>query len=656
MRKLLRKTTYTFLLLFFSLHSYAQNYVLKDSTIVDSLIQESMKAYYISPKDALPIAQQALYISNNINYINGKWQCYNALGNIHRVMGNTDSANYYAEKNIDFHFSLGSRYDSISAYIEYINLAGTFYKQGEILKGLDYCKTAMAYLDAVNDTHGMMSVRGQLSYLYLLCEDFETSRQYSNEQLDLIRSLTFYQAKARTASAYRNIGNTYLQEKEYEKSEIYLDSALNIFIEIKDTLDILITDNLYGELYVAMNEYEKALPHILNAKKLSSERRVIEPYAGSLFLLQRYYTHHNQIDSALYYGEKSLEMATQAGNSILLEFIYFDLADLYEKKGNKDKAIELLRKHITVSDSLRDESVYRALQTEIFEEELAKAEYDKLKAQTETKDKNKTIQELGILGTLSIIAIIIMLTLGFNLHKKRKQLHNANANLQKNNEVKNKLLAIISHDIRSPLASLYSVIKLSKSDGITPEEIKELVNKLEGKFNATLNLVDNLLYWTKNQINAITPEFTEFNINDVINNNIESITSVANDKGITIKANLADDNIVNADKNMIDIAIRNLVSNAIKFTKKGGEITLTTSQHKNKLKVAIIDTGVGMSEEKIHSLFNANNTSELGTNKEKGTGLGLLVSYEFIKSNNSQLFVSSSLGKGTTFYFELNHN
>jgi signal transduction histidine kinase len=247
-----------------------------------------------------------------------------------------------------------------------------------------------------------------------------------------------------------------------------------------------------------------------------------------------------------------------------------------------------------------------------------------------------------------------------NLLLKNQQLNDQQAILQKQklksdalNQLKDRLFSIISHDLRSPLNSLKSVLELIEQEDVSEVEFKELLPQINRNTHATVELLDNLLLWAKSQMHQVCVDKKSIDLSIITRKNIEFLALQAQAKQITIEARVQPGTLVFADEDMIALVVRNLISNAIKFTPQGGMITVETEQMIAFRRIAIKDTGVGMTAESLAQLFKAHNFSTRGTNNEKGTGLGLLLCQEFVEKNGGKIWAESIKGQGSTFYFLL---
>ncbi|RYE25681.1 MAG: sensor histidine kinase [Sphingobacteriaceae bacterium] len=241
-----------------------------------------------------------------------------------------------------------------------------------------------------------------------------------------------------------------------------------------------------------------------------------------------------------------------------------------------------------------------------------------------------------------------------NTYAKQKGLIEDKARLLKEvNEMKNKLFSIIAHDLRSPLASIQSYLEVISEFEIGTEEKKKMEQELLLKTKDTEQMLYNMLHWTAGQMDGIKVNLAEVNLKNTVLPVLQIIQASALEKGITIINLLPGTVTLNADKDMLQLIVRNLVNNAIKFTPPGGEITISQAFEGSFCKVMICDNGVGISDERQTAIFSLQTKSTYGTGQEKGTGLGLILCKEFVELQHGQIGFESQPGKGTTFYFTL---
>jgi len=242
-------------------------------------------------------------------------------------------------------------------------------------------------------------------------------------------------------------------------------------------------------------------------------------------------------------------------------------------------------------------------------------------------------------------------------NKEHEQKIKAQMNeLEEVNKTKDRFFSIIAHDLRNPFNSLLGITEnlVENYEDFSSEEIKEYLTLLLQSSQQGYNLLENLLNWSRSQTGKLKVSAKVLNVSELIDASVELMLNNAAAKNLKIINNVSFDILAFADENMITTVLRNLLSNAIKFTPQGGSIRFEATKQKKMIEICIADNGMGMTEETMASLFKLDVfTSTLGTNKETGTGLGIILCKEFIEKNNGKLWVESSLNNGTIFYFSI---
>lgn len=240
-----------------------------------------------------------------------------------------------------------------------------------------------------------------------------------------------------------------------------------------------------------------------------------------------------------------------------------------------------------------------------------------------------------------------------SLYEKLKQ---SEEDLKKSNEAKTKFISILAHDIKNPLGSFKNLTKLMRDDydDFSDEERKEIINKIYDSSDAIYELLENLLLWSKAQTGRITFSPENINLWSVVDKVFNLIKLSAELKKIELTNNVDSKLIVFADLSMLYTIIRNLVTNAIKFTPENGKVNVFNSENEYSHIISVQDTGIGILDTDINKLFKLDsNFRQLGTNNERGSGLGLILCKEFIEYHNGKIWVLSTFGKGSTFSFSL---
>ncbi|MDQ1772784.1 cyclic nucleotide-binding domain-containing protein [Labilibaculum sp. A4] len=235
------------------------------------------------------------------------------------------------------------------------------------------------------------------------------------------------------------------------------------------------------------------------------------------------------------------------------------------------------------------------------------------------------------------------------IEKQRKELESLNA-------TKDKFFSIIAHDLKNPFASLIgaSDLLVENADELSQEQVKTFSGIINKSARQAFRLLENLLTWSRMQTGAIAWKPKEIDLWDLVNEVVILHTGSAENKEINIEAVIDEDLRIPADPNMINTVVRNLVSNAIKFTPRGGSITVSSHVTPNKVEIWVTDTGIGIDSEGKKKLFRIDEQlMKSGTENETGTGLGLILCKEFIEMHNGNIWVESEPGKGSSFKFSL---
>lgn len=278
------------------------------------------------------------------------------------------------------------------------------------------------------------------------------------------------------------------------------------------------------------------------------------------------------------------------------------------------------------------------------------------------KKINKTIILIAIIFVVIVLTMLNIIASASNLKKEtisqlKISVEEKTEELTALNTSKNLFFSIIAHDLKGPFNSLigfsdvlYDQVKVSKNEGLL-----ESVEIIKNVSQNTFELLQNLLEWAQMQSGRLEFNRENIRIDQVINDVLKVLALQSKQKNITINVSIDQpDTLVYADKNMISTVLRNLISNAVKYSYKNSSIDVTCSVENHAVKISVADQGVGITKEALENLFKTKYAQKtLGTSGEKGTGIGLILSKDFIEKHNGSIWVESELGKGSTFIFTI---
>lgn len=278
------------------------------------------------------------------------------------------------------------------------------------------------------------------------------------------------------------------------------------------------------------------------------------------------------------------------------------------------------------------------------------------------------LEAISLMGTL-VLTFLSLYSIKFQVWKyqskireQRNQLETSRQNIEEQNkrlehlnQLKDKLFSIISHDLRVPLTGMQMMLESVKDDDKKLATLKQLLPELREEMRYTNNLFENLLNWSKLQLKETSISHQPVNISELSFKIAESLRSKAHEKGVVINTDISE-TYINADRDVLEIVLRNIISNAIKFTETDDSIAISGEWNKDAFTIKVSDTGRGMSEEAINKIQSNSFYTSPGTRNEKGTGLGLIICKDLIERCHGNLSIESSKGKGTTLSIMLPQN
>ncbi|MGV8878179.1 MAG: sensor histidine kinase [Sphingobacteriaceae bacterium] len=262
--------------------------------------------------------------------------------------------------------------------------------------------------------------------------------------------------------------------------------------------------------------------------------------------------------------------------------------------------------------------------------------------------------DAGFTYLFSVALILVVIRYLLNAYQSEKNAVSKKASdLENSNETKDKLLSIIAHDLKDPLFSIQGYLELLLEYNLDEKEKVIMEKELLDRTKNTTEMLSNLLVWAKSQMEGTKIDLISFYPNQALLNTLRISSIAAETKGITLHSQLDPDICLFGDKDMLQLVVRNLLMNAIKFTNVGGQINISSYRENDRNIITISDNGLGIPEEEQANVFSLKARSTFGTGKEKGIGLGLVLCKEFTELQGGKIWFESSVGKGTSFYISL---
>ena len=554
-----------------------------------------------------------------------------------------------------------------NAHFRYL-LGNSYHAQGRFSIAVENYLAALRYFEFAKVETGLLNAYTSLADVYSRQSNFSKAIEFNLKAIKLFEQR---KDRFRLLSSYEQVGLWYARQGQVKKAQDAYKKALNLYKELGNKAGIAATYINMGDLSYELNAYPLAIEQYSFANNLSNDLKIIPLQTRSLLGLAKSHAMLKDYVLAATEYRKVTNLAKEIGMKIELEEAYEGLAELYRSLNDKQtsKAYQSLSNEI--KDSLFNDSILRRtsdLQLQ-YEAEKKQAEIEIFKKEGEIKamQLRQTNQVKNFFIALSVLLVLLIFLFVYFISENRKinkqlkrgltelEIKNQEILIQKEqlsqlNQVKDRFFSIISHDLRNNLTTMKLYFDLVSNPAYEASSQQEFGKEVAASVQNTIDLLENLLVWASGQIKGVRVEPKKVNLYALAEENIGMLKTMAIQKNIALHNETEHDAFLYADANMVNLILRNLLSNALKFTKEGGEVSILSEEFETYHQISVIDNGVGIEIQKLESLFTAHmNVSTQGTANEKGTGLGLMLCRDFTEKNGGKIWVESEAGKGSSF-------
>lgn len=535
------------------------------------------------------------------------------------------------------------------------NLAWIKYRKGDFTAAFDYSTKALKWNDSIRNLPALAASYRCMASVYNSQGNTTKSIEFFFKDLSLHTQLNDQKSIGR---ALNNLSFTFLRGNITDSALYYANKALAHNLNLKDDYLIAFAYRNAGDISEARKLLDSAKYYFKLSIDYAIKIKSIQLQLTAMYRIGRILNSELKYEESINYLENALQLSIKMGAKSETALIYGLLATAFEGIGNYKEAYQIQKKSSQLNDSLYQEksrSKLAEMQAK-FEAEKKQSEINQLKKEKEQEIENN--QKKTILNFSLMITMLVVIVLLINIWRKNKYKTATNLLLQSQKEeleetllLKDKVFSIVSHDLRSPIASLNAVLPMLDPDSLDHETYHQLKLNLTKQVQNLNYVLDNLLIWSRSRMKGVeTPELKEINLHKQSSISMGLLKGLADQKEIIIQNQINTSVSIKADPQHFDIIIRNILLNAIKFTHEKGQIKLFSKIENDQLAICIEDNGVGMNPEQINRLFQLKtHFTTPGTQKEKGTGLGLLICAEYAAANNWEIKVESQMGKGTIF-------
>ena len=535
------------------------------------------------------------------------------------------------------------------------NLAWIKYRKGDFTAAFEYGTKGLKWNDSIQNLPALAASYRCLGSVYNSQDNATKSIEFFFKDLTLHTQLNDQKSIGR---ALNNLSFTFFRGKMYDSALLYTSKALAYNLKLKDDYLIAFAYRNAGDLSAARKLSDSAKYYFNLSVQYAIKIKSIQLQLTALYRIGRMLNSEIKYKESIPYLENALQLGISMGAKSETALIYNLLASAYEGIGSYKEAYLVQKKSSQLNDSLyqeRSRSKLAEMQAK-FEAEKKESEINQLKKEKEQEIEDN--QKKTILNFSLMITMIVVIVLLINIWRKNKYKTATNLLLQSQKEVleetlllKDKVFSIVSHDLRSPIASLNAVLPMLDPDSLDHETYHQLKLNLTKQVQNLNYVLENLLVWSRSRMKGIdTPELKAINLNKQASISIGLLKGLADQKKINIQNQINTSLSIKADPQHFDIIIRNILLNSIKFTHEQGSINMYSKIENDQVAICIADNGVGMNSDQINRLFQLKtHFTTPGTQKEKGTGLGLLICAEYAAANSWEIKVESQIGKGTIF-------
>ncbi|MGN6639236.1 MAG: tetratricopeptide repeat protein [Mucilaginibacter sp.] len=638
--------------------------------IADALVQEGHVDYFKGRSaDATKNFDEAIRIYKQLKNQKGLAACYVQYGRMYNQVANYPKALEYLGLALNIDQKTGNEFALTNCYK---NIGIVYYSQGILSKALDYYYKGL-FIAVKNHYIGLSAdLYNDIGVILQSMEVYPNALEYYKRSLAIFESTGDLQG---VGTLYENMGEILLAQHDYERAITYLNKANTVAKKQndKDGLSSVYTD--LGLCFANKNDFKKATAYLDTSLRIGIKYQIVYNQAYAIIGFATVYNLQKNYQKAYPYALKGEQLALKLGNLSIRANAAFQMNKTLAGLGRLADAYKSLNEYIQLKEGLKDnESIQKltsynfALSFSVKQRLLAQQQHEKDLLYKQTT----RAQRLTIIVFLVIIVAMIVTTTIYYREKRKQQKVNAQlehkntevlqqkadldeqaAKLNSLNTLKDRLIAILAHDLRAPLSTLRGLFDLLQDDTITHEQMLGMIPDVLKKLEYTSDFLDTLLFWINSQMENFERAVKSFSVPEIINNEVEHYKEQAAQKGIKLIGNVPEDILASADPGSVRIVVRNLITNAIKFSGTNDVIEASAEKRGQEVLIRVKDTGAGMTAEQARKLFKSKVDSQTGTHNESGTGMGLLFCKDLVEKCNGRIWVTSEKGKGSEFSFTI---
>jgi signal transduction histidine kinase len=544
-----------------------------------------------------------------------------------------------------------------------LRLGTNYYRLGDFATATEHYLQGLAFFEQEDHQRGIALAYNNLGRVSYETGNSNKARSYFETSLEILNETGY---KGPTYRIYNNLGLLLMEEGLTGESLQYLYKAAEGFSRNNDQRRLAL---VYGNIAIGHDQLQQADSAMLFSRKalaLSTQQQDEMGMVPGMINLGYFLRLEQQYDSSLFWFNRALEMAKEKKLSAYEEQVYLELSDLYADMEDYHNAYKYYIIRDSINNVIRNEESQRRIEDLLFSYNQRSRDNEMLKLR-EDQEMQARLNLIFLLTIILSFVVVIILITGYRRNRHQKQLLEEKNNLleeinirleESENELKvrnneqSKLFSIVAHDLRNPISAVSGFADLISENynELDDDTRKEYIEQISLGAFRTLSLLENLLLWARSQMDLVKVKKVDTPVKELVDTCANHLMSAVERKHLILNYDFREDFTLHIDREMMKAVLRNLISNAIKFSYPGREIIISTYVNGPERCISIRDYGVGISPDVIATFFsNGFIPSTEGTAKETGSGLGLMISKDYTERNGGLLSVESKPGEGALF-------
>ena len=541
-----------------------------------------------------------------------------------------------------------------------------------------YSEIGIEHYRKIDDPFNEAGCTMTLANAYQRLGQLDKAIECYNQCNDLMDEIGGEMAEVNKRYVMNNIAEIHLAMNEYDRAEELYHKCIAMLGEVDENdtasnLDLATYYQNLAEVHIAQNK-DDAVELAEQSLELSQRYQdTPNKIINRLMSLSKAYGNTGKskeseqlLDDALKMAEDNNEVFLQAvihlqkgnyGQAIAMaeENHYDELlqealeaAYRHERDDNPKQALEYYERSMAMKDSVFNENQQQLIRDYQVRYAMQEKEHQLAMEQEKSKRNRLYVMVLTVVAVLLLIIAVIWYRLA-KIRKKRNQ------ELERLNLTKDRLLSIVSHDVKTPVGAICTVLNQMtlNYDSLSETDRKANLIMMHSSAEALNSRVSNIMRWVRGELENSTITPTDFNLHELVEEDIKSLETVIAMKSLKVVNMVAPELVVHDDANVVSLVMRNLLSNAVKFSYPNGEVRVKAQQEGSRVWVSVEDDGMGISEKKLEKIFNFMTSSASGTGGETGTGIGLFVSKQLLDKTGDEICIESVKDSGTTVRFSI---